>query len=157
MSDHDRDQASIERDLRAADDLAAAAMRDDAALASAPAERAPARPRPTGRIVAAVCGLVFVVQLPALRAAFETPPSIRIGAIDTDGDTDACIDTLWKVSSLLQYGSFRGGEWVEPVTKRPYLVREDDGNTVVECPNPGAHELSSLHVSSSHRAPEARK
>lgn len=157
MTQQDRDQGSFENDIRAADDLAAAAIRDNVESAPSPVVEKPARKGHTGRIVAAVCGLVILTQLPALRASFETLPSIRIGAADVDDDTDACIDTLWQVSSLLQYGSFRGGEWVEPITKQPYVVREDDGDTVVECPNPGAHNLTSLHVSSAQRAPEARE
>ena len=157
MTQQDRDQGSFENDIRAADDLAAAAIRDNVESATSPVVEKPARTGHTGRIVAAVCGLVILTQLPALRASFETLPSIRIGAADVDDDTDACIDTLWQVSSLLQYGSFRGGEWVEPITKQPYVVREDDGDTVVECPNPGAHNLTSLHVSSAQRAPEARE
>ncbi len=155
MTDQDRDHASFEGDLRAADDLAAAAIRDDVAAPPPPVAPAPARRRNTGRIVTAVCVLVVLAQLPALRASFETIPSIRVGATDVDEDTDACIDTLWKVSSMLQYGSFSGGEWVEPLTQRPYVVTEHEGHTVVECPNPSAHNLRSLHVSSAQRAPEA--
>lgn len=157
MTQQDRDQGSFEHDLRAADDLAAAAMRDNVETAPPAIVRKSARSGQTGRIVAVVCAMVILAQLPALRASFEQLPSIRIGATDVDDDTDACIDTLWQVSSLLQYGSFRGGEWLEPLTKRPYLVRHDHGDTVVECPNPDAHNLRSLHVSSAQRAPEARQ
>jgi hypothetical protein len=157
MTHQDRDQGSFETDLRAADDLAAAAIRDNVETAPPPVVEKSARKGHTGRIVAAVCGVVILAQLPALRASFESPPSIRVGATDVDDDTDACIDTLWQVSSLLQYGSFRGGEWVEPITKQPYVVREENGDTVVECPNPSAHNLSSLHVSNAQRAPEARE
>lgn len=157
MTQQDRNQGSLESDLRAADDLAAAAIRDNVESAPAPVVEHSARKGLTGRIVAVVCALVILAQLPALQASFEKPPSIRVGASDVDADTDACIDTLWQVSSLLQYGSFRGGEWVEPITKQPYAVHEDHGEIVVECPNPGAHNLSSLHVSSAQRAPEARE
>ena len=157
MTQQDRDQGSFANDLRAADDLAAAAIRDNVETAPPPAAEKSARGGHTGRIVAAVCGLVILAQLPALRASFETPPSIRIGAAEVDDDTDACIDTLWQVSSMLQYGSFRGGEVVEPISKQPYVVRDDDGDTVVEGPNPGAHNLRALQVSSAQRAPEARE
>lgn len=158
MTQQDRDQGSFEHDLRAADDLAAAAIRDNVETGPAPVvEKSSARNGHTGRLVAVVCAIVIVAQLPALRASFEQPPSIRVGATDVDDDTDACIDTLWQVSSMLQYGSFQGGEWVEPITKQPYLVRRDHGDTVVECPNPSAHNLRSLHVSSAQRAPEARE
>jgi hypothetical protein len=157
MTEQDRDHGSFESDLRAADDLAAAAIRDDVAAPPPQVEATAPRRRYTGRIVTAVCVLVVLTQLPALRASFETIPSIRIGAADVDEDTEACIDTLWEVSSMLQYGSFRGGEVVEPLTQQPYVVRKDDGDTVVECPNPSAHNLRSLQVSSAHRAPEARE
>jgi hypothetical protein len=157
MTQQDRDQGSFVNDLRAADDLAAAAIRDNEEIAPPPAVEKSARRGRTGWIVAVVCSLVILTQLPALPASFETTPSIRIGATDVDDDTDACIDTLWQVSSVLQYGSFRGEEWVEPITRQPYVVRDDDGHTVVECPNPAAHNLRSLHVSSAHRAPEARE
>jgi len=157
MTQQDRDQGSFANDLRAADDLAAAAIRDNVETAPPPVVEKSARRGHTGTIVAAACGLVILTQLPALRASFDDTPSIRTGAAEVDDDTDACIDTLWQVSSLLQYGSFRGKEWVEPISKQPYVVREEDGDTVVECPNPGTHNLSSLHVSSAQRAPEARE
>lgn len=156
MTDGDRHGGSLEADLQAADDLAAAAIRENAAAPPPkPAPTAQAR-RPIGPILAVVCLVVFVTQLPALRSAFQAPPSIRIGVTESDEDTDACIDTLWKISSLLQYGSYSGGEMVEPLTQRPYLVRHTDDDTIVECPNPAAHSLRSLHVSAVHRAPEAK-
>ncbi len=154
MTDDDRDDGASEVDLRAADDLAAAAIRENVHLP--PAQAAPPAHRHAWPIVAVACLVVFVTQLPALRSAFKAPPSIRIGATATDEDADACIDTLWKISSLLQYGSYGGGEMVEPLTQRPYVVRHTDHDTIVECPNPAAHSLRSLRVSAVHRAPEAR-
>lgn len=156
MTDDDRHGGSLDVDLQAADDLAAAAIREN--VEAPPPQVAPAAParRHVGPIVAVVCLVVFVTQLPALRSAFKAPPSIRIGVTETDEDTDACIDTLWKISSLLQYGSYRGGEVLEPSTQRPYVVRHTDDDTIVECPNPTAHSLRSLQVSAVHRAPEAK-
>jgi hypothetical protein len=150
-------ESSFDVDLRAADDLAAAAIREDVAKPQVAVEAVAPRRRYTGLVVAVVAIVVLVTQLPALRSAFKEPPSIRIGATETDEDTDACIDTLWKISGLLQYGSFRGGEIVEPLTQRPYVVRHTDDDTIVECPNPAAHSLHSLHVSAVHRAPEAKR
>ncbi|MCC6763445.1 MAG: hypothetical protein IT293_02175 [Deltaproteobacteria bacterium] len=157
MTDHDGHGDSVQEDLRAADDLAAAAIRDNVEAPPPNAALTPPTRRHTGTIVAVVCLVVFVTQLPALRSAFKEPPSIRIGATETDEDTDACIDTLWKISSLLQYGTYRGGEMVEPLTQRPYLVSHTDDDTIVECPNPAAHSLRSLRVSATQRAPEARQ
>jgi len=154
MTEQDRNDGAFAADLQAADDLAAAAMRDNAE-APPPEVQAPPRRRRTGLVIAAVSLVVLVTQLPALRAAFKQPPSIRIGVTDTDEDTDACIDTLWRISAVLQYGSYRGGEILEPLTQRPYLVRHTDDDTIVECPNPAAHSLRSLQVSATHRAPEA--
>lgn len=149
---------SFDEHLRAADDLAAAAIRENPETGTPRSpETAPSHRRYTGPVVAAVCFVLFVVQIPALQSSFKAPPSIRIGATDTDEDTDACIDTLWKISSMLQYGSLRDTSMLEPLTQRPYLVRHTDHDTIVECPNPAAHNLHSLQVSTVHRAPEAKK
>ncbi len=157
MTDHDRERRPFEPDLRAADDLAAAAMREN--VEAPPVSHEPSAParRRVGPIVAAACLVVVASQLPTLRVSFKSPPSIRVGATSTDADADACIDTLWRISALLQYGSFRGREIVEPVTRQPYVVRHVDGDTIVECPNPAAHGLRSLWVSAAHRAPEAEQ
>lgn len=157
MTEKDR-RNTFDSDLRTADDLAAEAIREGSdAPPPAPPETTPQRQRYFVPVLTAVCLVIFVTQIPALRSAFKTPPSIRVGATDTDEDTDACIDTLWKISSVLQYGSLRGTSILEPVTQRPYLVRQADGDTIVECPNPAAHNLRSLQVSAVHRAPEALK
>lgn len=156
MTEQDRG-SSFENDLRAADDLAAAAIREDVAKPPPQIEAKAPRRGSTGLVVGIVALVVFVTQLPALRSAFKAPPSIRIGATETDEDTDACIDALWKISGLLQYGSYKGGEMVEPLTQRPYVVRHTDDDTIVECPNPAAHSLRSLQVSATHRAPEAKE
>jgi hypothetical protein len=156
MAERDSGGVPYEADLRAADDLAAAAISEQPEVAPTVSGPPPRRHR-IGPYVALACLVVVVAQLPAIRAAFETPPSIRVGATDTDPDTEACIDTLWRVSSLLQNRGFEGEELLEPLTHRPYNVHLSHGETVVECPNPSAHNLRSLHVSSSHRAPEARR
>lgn len=156
MTDQDR-ASSYDIDLRAADDLAAAAIRENVEKPPAQIDAKAPRRGNTGLVVGVVALIVFLTQLPALRSAFKAPPSIRVGAAETDEDTDACIDTLWKISGLLQYGSYRGGEVVEPLTQRPYVVRHTNGDTIVECPNPGAHSLRSLQVSAAHRAPEAKQ
>ena len=159
MTDSHRGDGSFEVDLRAADDLAAAAIQEEhaqAATASAPQPDGPAKRGWTTPIVVVICLVVVASQLPSLRAAFSTPPSIRIGAAPSDdAPTEACVDTLWKISRLMQYSTYQEGEVLEPLTQRPYVVRHDGGDTVVECPNPAAHNLRSLHVSSAHRAPEA--
>jgi hypothetical protein len=149
------DDESLEANLRRADDLAAAAIREDAEAGERSDTAVTPSRRRSGPILGVVCLLVVVSQLPSLRAAFQSPPSIRIGGVDGDEHTNACIDTLWKVSGLLQYGTFRGEEWVEPLSQRPYDVRHAEGDTVVECPNPAAHNLRSVRVSRAHRAPEA--
>ena len=146
---------TFDGELRAADDLAAAAIRDNVD-AVAP-ERSSPRRGYVGPVVAIACVVLFVSQLPALQAAFQAPPSIRVGDAGADADTEACIDTLWKISSVLQHGSLRDTSMVEPLTQQPYRVRQVDGDTVVECPNPAAHNLHALHVSGAHRAPEAVK
>lgn len=157
MTEHDQG-TSFDDHLRAADDLAAAAIRENADTASPQRpQTVPSSRRYVGAVVAAACVALFVAQIPALQSAFKAPPSIRIGATDGDEDTDACVDTLWKISAVLQYGSIRDTSMLEPLTQRPYLVRHTDGDTIVECPNPAAHNLRSLHVSAVHRAPEARK
>jgi len=66
------------------------------------------------------------------------------------------MNTVTK-ARLLQNRRFRGGEVLEPLTQRPYVVSQAAGDTVVECPNPGAHSLRSLRVSTAHRAPEAKQ
>ncbi|MCC6849306.1 MAG: hypothetical protein IT294_12465 [Deltaproteobacteria bacterium] len=157
MTDQGGHGDAFREDLRAADDLAAAAIRENVEAPAPNAAPAPPPRRFTGPIVAVVCLVVFVTQLPALRSAFKATPSIRIGVAETDEETDACIDTLWKISSLLQYGAYRGGEMVEPLTQRPYVVSHTDDDTIVECPNPAAHSLRSLRVSTAQRAPEVRE
>lgn len=157
MTEKDRG-STFDSDLRTADDLAAEAIREHGDVPPpAPPATTPKRPQYFVPVFTAVCLAIFVTQIPALRSAFKTAPSIRVGATDTDEDTDACIDTLWKISAVLQYGSLRGSSVLEPVTQRPYLVRQADGDTIVECPNPAAHNLRSLQVSAAHRAPEAVK
>jgi hypothetical protein len=160
MTDSKRGDGSFEVDLRAADDLAAAAIQEEqehaAVRASAPEPGGSPKRGLAAPVVVVICLAVVASQLPSLRAAFSTPPSIRVGAEPgDDAPTEACVDTLWKISRLMQYSTYQEDEVLEPVTQRPYVVRHDGGDMVVECPNPGAHNLRSLHVSTAHRAPEA--
>lgn len=155
MTDDEQGHQPPEVGLRQADDLAAEAIREEVAAAPRVAPAARKARRPKGPIVAVVCGLVIVSQIPALRGSFDAPPSIRVGNAPDDEHTESCIDTLWKIASILQHRPAQEIVLLEPMTQRPYVVRHVDHDTVVECPNPGAHSLRSLHVSAARRAPEA--
>ena len=162
MTDSHRGDGSFEPDLQAADDLAAAAIREEHEHAAASVQAAVPGEAPrrgwTVPVVVGICLVIVASQLPSLRTAFSVPPSIRIGAAPSDdGPTEECVDTLWKISRMMQYSTYQQEDVLEPLTQRPYLVRRDGADTVVECPNPGAHNLRSLHVSTAHRAPEAKQ
>jgi hypothetical protein len=157
MAEHTRDDGSMEADLQRADDLAAAAIREGEAVPPRPEAPHPgAARRHMGPVVALVCLAIVASQLPAIMVAFDSPPSIRVGATPDDDGTEACVDTLWKISSLLQHRELEEIALLEPTTQQPYVVRRVERDTVVECPNPHAHDLSALRVSAAHRAPEAQ-
>jgi hypothetical protein len=102
---------------------------------------------------------IVLVQIPALRAALGPVPSLHDGAGAVDSETEACIDTLWRISSLVQQGepaeAIAHMPFREPVTHAPYVVAMEDGVVVVACPNPGAHDLRRLRITAAAPMPEA--
>ncbi len=145
---------------RLADELAAKCIQEErtpTGLTAARDERAGAR---TPWIVALASLAIILVQIPSLKAALAPMPSLKTGIEAADAETEACIDTLWAMSAVLREGESGAAlarlPFVEPVTRAGYTIAvADDGETVVDCPNPSVHGLRQLRVSSSAPVPRA--
>jgi hypothetical protein len=110
-------------------------------------------------IVAAACLAVVVAEIPALRTALGSQPSLHAGAAVDDAGTEACIDRLWQLSALVRQGEsadvIAGLGVTDPVTDAPYAVSRDERGVVVACPNPAAHGLTRLRITEAAPMPEA--
>ncbi len=108
-------------------------------------------------IILLACLSVIAIQVPKLFSAFKKVKPIRSGTYSTDKQTDQCIKNLWHISKLLQEGKFPEVDLVCPVSKKPYVVTNIEGDIVVRCPNPELHGFKEIRVSKSSPCPEIRK
>lgn len=108
-------------------------------------------------VILLICIVIIAIQIPKLISAFEEDKPIRYGTYLTDEQTDQCIKNLWHISKLLQEGKLPGRDIVCPVSKKPYVVVEIKGDTVVRCPNPARHGFREIRVSKKSPCPEVEK
>lgn len=146
---------------RLADELAAEFGREEErrAPSQAPAPDQAQKPSRMPWVVAVVSLAVVLVQLPTLRASMAAKPSLRNGVQEIDAQTEACIDTLWAISALVQEGEPADAlvrlPFAEPITRAAYVISLVDDEIVVDCPNPKAHGLKQLRITQSDPMPEA--
>ena len=86
-----------------------------------------------------ICMGVNAVLLPRMIKSLKGNKIIRRGDIKTDAKTDQCIKNLWQISRMIQEDSLSEMALVCPVSKKPYIVQQEKGNTIVFCPNPNQH------------------
>ena len=104
------------------------------------------------------CISIIAIQVPKFISAFiQEEKPIRYGTYSTDAQTDQCIKNLWRIARLLQEGKQPGTDLVCPETGRAYVVEIGEDDTMVSCPNPGAHGLSEIRVSRKRPVPEVIK
>ncbi len=108
-------------------------------------------------VVLATCLTVMVFQLPRLLSIFDEGKPIRLGTYATNENADKCIRNLWRAARLLQEGKQPGADLVCPETGNSYVVATNEDDTMVSCPNPGAHGFSEIRVSRKHPVPEVIK
>ncbi len=109
-------------------------------------------------IILLVCVFIIVVQVPKLISAFtEKEKPFRCGTYATDTGTDQCINNLWRISKLIQQGKIPDKKIICPVSKRPYMVTNIDGDVVARCPNPILHGFGEIRVSKKSPMPELIK
>lgn len=100
---------------------------------------------------------VIIFRAPAFMEAFEKEQPIRQGTYRTDAQADQCISNLWRISRMLEDGNIPDSSIVCPVSGKPYEAIQNQGDTVVICPNPGLHDLRELRVSRVHPCPEVKR
>lgn len=115
----------------------------------------PARMRLVRIVLMCVCVALIVWRIPAVVDATTPQPPLRTGVYTTAGRCDTCVANLWTMSGALAGGTRADAALVCPATGAVYVVRAQDAATIVSCPNPGKHDLSSLSISSAVRIPEA--
>lgn len=105
-----------------------------------------------------VCLAIIAWRGPAFVQSVQPQHPIRTGVYTTAGQCDACVENLWVFSAALMDGSELPAQRLTcPATGEPYVVTESADGTVVSCPNPEEHSLSSLSVGGGVQIPEARR
>lgn len=108
-------------------------------------------------VTAVLCAAVIAWRVPAVVSAVAPQPPVRIGRTDTNAGADACIGNLWKLSAQLRPGADPAVSLTCPVSGKPYVVTLGPGDVVtISCPDPRAHGLTALSVSTLQRVPEVR-
>jgi len=108
-------------------------------------------------VILAACIVIIAIQVPRLMSSFEEKKPIRQGTYATNKNTDKCVRNLWHIARLLQEGKQPGTDLVCPETGSAYVVATNEDDTIVRCPNPGAHGFSEIRVSLKHPVPEVIK
>jgi len=113
------------------------------------------RIRPGIGILVLITGiLVMGIQAGEFVNALEPEKPLYKGASDLDPGIESCISNLWKITRLIQDGALRWPNLVCPATGTPYTIVHEKGNSIVQCPNPGEHQVMGLRVSRSSPVPE---
>src|SRR5262245_49248179 len=133
MTDHEQDGT------RLADEIAAQCIRENDRPPATATIAGGTRAARTPWIVVGVSVLVMLAQIPSLRASLAEKPSIHNGVVDVDPETEACIDTLWAMSALVQEGESADAiarlPFTEPVTRKAYRMMRENDQIAIECPN----------------------
>jgi hypothetical protein len=119
------------------------------------AEARPVRLRNAWIVLLCVCAALIVWRIPAVVDATTPQPPLRTGVYTTAGNCDECVANLWTMSVALADSKRAKPALVCPASGAVYVVQAQDAATVVSCPNPEKHDLSSLSISSTVRIPEA--
>lgn len=106
--------------------------------------------------VGVLSAAVILFQLPAVFRAATPQRALYAGTVKANSSAEACIANLWKASADMSEGRKPSPSLVCPASKQPYRVTTVDGVTVVACPTPQEHKLTSLTVKSTARVPEVR-
>lgn len=137
--------------------------------ADARVEAAPSAPEPEERrlrgipapvlyAICIVCLVIIAWRGPAFVQSMQPQHPIRTGVYTTEGQCDACVANLWVFSAAMADGSSLPAEDLTcPATGKPYVVEDSSDGTVVSCPNPEEHGLSSLSVGGGAQIPEATR
>lgn len=145
---------SIELAEGAATASSAATVERNAKSTRDPAKRA-ARKRLIELFVIVVCLAVIAWRVPAFVEAVAPEAPVRIGPYTTSGSCDACVANLWEISTLLTAEKSIPASFMCPSMDVAYVVEKRGDVTVVSCPNPEKHGLSSLSVSDDRPIPTA--
>ena len=108
-----------------------------------------------GIVVIGLC--VMAYRVPDLIRVLKEDKPLRNGTYKTDARTDECIRTLWGVAKLLQEGKRPGNEILCPVSKKPFIVKEQKGDIVARSPNPELYGFKEIRVSKRNPVPEVIK
>ena len=121
-------------------------------------EKTPTRGRRVWRLILLclvfLCLGINIILISRMMNSLKGDKIIRKGTIETDAKTDQCIENLWRISRILQEGKLQGKDLVCPITKEPYVVKQEKEDIVVCCPNPGRHGFKEIRVSRSLPVPE---
>ncbi len=112
------------------------------------------------RAALALIGLVvavFFLRAVTVAPLFKPRQPLRDGTYDTDRKTDECIENLWELSRRLQGNTLPDTLPSCPLSGRPYVLSQEEDDTVIRCPNPAEHGLKALWVSLRFPAPTAEK
>lgn len=121
----------------------------------------PARRSKRLRIVLAVALLVFglavVFALPRFAALASIDRPLREGVLDTDAQTDACIESLWALAAQAQETGKIDTAVTCPSSSAAYVTSGSPEDMVISCPNPGTHGLSALSIAVQDGVPRAER
>ena len=101
----------------------------------------------------AVITLIFILRIAAIAPVFQPEKPLRNGPSNTDRLTDRCIEELWKLSKQLQENTLPESFPLCPASGRPYVLVQEEEDTVILCPTPEEHGFVRLSVSRNSPAP----
>lgn len=111
--------------------------------------------RPIYYGIIAVCIVIIAFQIPKIVSlSKEAPKPNRLGAAQTDEQTDACINNLWSILQSLQLKETDISEYSCPLTKKPYILTKNKDGYTVECPNALRHGFTHVRITTSKPIPE---
>jgi len=98
--------------------------------------------------------ITFLALLPRLTSSFAGDRPARIGTAEIDSVGDQCINNLWKISKILQETGLIEGGITCPASGKTYNVQVLQSDTVVSCPSPELHKVTSISVSKNSPFPK---
>ncbi|WP_300668665.1 hypothetical protein [Desulfoluna sp.] len=106
-------------------------------------------------LILGLCVVIIAFQVPRIFALQkENAKPHRLGTTETDRQTDACIDNLWKIVQRLQLDQKELGDYACPLNHKPYILTLENDGYSVECPNAELHGFSHLRITTNKPIPE---